>query len=601
MAIVKTTTGNFSISDTFLVTGMATGPSYDVQNVHVWTEEYQRFRNSAIVVSDLLCKVSDSTQPWFASKSGCVLLPPKKMKIDWKRYLRVPVKPLYNPPKQWPKWAGAEPVFQPFKPPYPFTLPASKDGMSQGYYSRLIAKARSRYNNHMALLALQHEQKHTERVLKHREKVASYEARRAAYDRFYQRKLSDYERLYARYLKRLAFYQEYLKRKPRLLVVNGLKAKTLDKDFKSYRLVSDDQSLKLHTASRWPYPVIWNNPPNVELCTILGSSLYPGLTPVLTNDYRPLRLDSDQKVFDCAHECCAAIDEAMTNLLVDRITELDSKLLWKLSSKVRKADFHVGNIIAQRAQTYSLLRDAVDRLASLSSGKKRLVKSITSFFRNPRKIADDFLAFKFGVEPLLSDVYQLGVRIAEWTTSDDNDWFAFRVNGRFYLENEVISTPYGSYTVSGMVEISYTAKYAITDGSARLLSELGLVNPAEIAWEMLPWSFVIDWIVPVSDWLESHTDEVGIEFQTGTRKIRKILSVTSSSNNQGTQSLVSPLTWTGGADDKQALFSGNFSLEFKDRQKLSSLPSAACVPIKNPMSLTHLFEALALSVQRLFR
>lgn len=44
-----------------------------------------------------------------------------------------------------------------------------------------------------------------------------------------------------------------------------------------------------------------------------------------------------------------------------------------------------------------------------------------------------------------------------------------------------------------------------------LASQLGLVNPMTIAWEVVPFSFVVDWFVPVGRFLESFTDFVGVD------------------------------------------------------------------------------------------
>lgn len=45
---------------------------------------------------------------------------------------------------------------------------------------------------------------------------------------------------------------------------------------------------------------------------------------------------------------------------------------------------------------------------------------------------------------------------------------------------------------------------------ALLANQLGLVNPATVAWEVVPFSFVIDWFIPVGTFLQSFTDFVGV-------------------------------------------------------------------------------------------
>lgn len=47
------------------------------------------------------------------------------------------------------------------------------------------------------------------------------------------------------------------------------------------------------------------------------------------------------------------------------------------------------------------------------------------------------------------------------------------------------------------------------------LKSLGLGNPAEIAWELVPYSFVVDWVWPVGDWLSSLDAATGLFFLSG--------------------------------------------------------------------------------------
>lgn len=41
-------------------------------------------------------------------------------------------------------------------------------------------------------------------------------------------------------------------------------------------------------------------------------------------------------------------------------------------------------------------------------------------------------------------------------------------------------------------------------------NQLGLVNPANVVWETIPFSFMVDWFIPVGDFLNSFTEELGL-------------------------------------------------------------------------------------------
>jgi hypothetical protein len=58
-------------------------------------------------------------------------------------------------------------------------------------------------------------------------------------------------------------------------------------------------------------------------------------------------------------------------------------------------------------------------------------------------------------------------------------------------------------------------------------SAVGLTNPLEVAWEVVPFSFVVDWFYPVGDYLSSLDAAVGYRFLGGSR------SVTTKENSWG--------------------------------------------------------------------
>jgi len=58
-----------------------------------------------------------------------------------------------------------------------------------------------------------------------------------------------------------------------------------------------------------------------------------------------------------------------------------------------------------------------------------------------------------------------------------------------------------SYDVLGSALMGKTIKARVRKIDQFAL--LGLTDPASLAWEKLPWSFVIDWIIPAGNYLEA--------------------------------------------------------------------------------------------------
>jgi hypothetical protein len=49
------------------------------------------------------------------------------------------------------------------------------------------------------------------------------------------------------------------------------------------------------------------------------------------------------------------------------------------------------------------------------------------------------------------------------------------------------------------------------------LQQMGLTNPLEVAWELIPFSFVADWFISVGDWLRGLTALHGLRIVSGFR------------------------------------------------------------------------------------
>lgn len=55
------------------------------------------------------------------------------------------------------------------------------------------------------------------------------------------------------------------------------------------------------------------------------------------------------------------------------------------------------------------------------------------------------------------------------------------------------------------------------------LGSLGLTNPLDVAWEVLPFSFVVDWFIPIGNWLNVLDAMHGYRFRAGSWTLREEL------------------------------------------------------------------------------
>jgi hypothetical protein len=57
------------------------------------------------------------------------------------------------------------------------------------------------------------------------------------------------------------------------------------------------------------------------------------------------------------------------------------------------------------------------------------------------------------------------------------------------------------------------AYISVDNPNVALLEMLGLLNPLSIAWELVPWSFVADWMFNISGYLDSWSAFAGLGLQ----------------------------------------------------------------------------------------
>jgi hypothetical protein len=159
------------------------------------------------------------------------------------------------------------------------------------------------------------------------------------------------------------------------------------------------------------------------------------------------------------------------------------------------------------------------------------------------------------------------------------------------VDNKVVQ---GSTTTldQGSIKIRYTVYFQIDYPEMPNITRLGLTNPPQLAWELIPFSFVFDWLLPIGDWLSSLDATVGLRFSDGSKSVKRDLTRTITTRKT-TQSS-GPFTWGTQTSKEVKVDTSSFVEDSIVRTKLSSFPDVAFPPFKNPASMMHLATALAL-------
>lgn len=304
--------------------------------------------------------------------------------------------------------------------------------------------------------------------------------------------------------------------------------------------------------------------------------------------------------------------------LSNKVAALRSAVVSKATSKVLgnlKADgANFAIMAAELPQTIELIRTTFMRLAEARralvtgdftgfcrslgiQGSRRSKARFESMFSKDkwRAIADAWIEYIYGWKPLLQDVYdaikffESKDKMSMWSTTravstatdNTSKTVSFGYDGLMAAQvNQQLS-------VSCRIQL----EWAETPGAqkARLAALVGLTNPASVAWEKLPWSFVVDWALPIGAWLNSLDATVGLTFLQG--------SSTVFVKHQGTAEGIP----SGKHGANQIIkVSGRGFKRYTNcvRTKLTSFPTPVLPVFKSPVSLIHAINAIALLAQQ---
>lgn len=188
----------------------------------------------------------------------------------------------------------------------------------------------------------------------------------------------------------------------------------------------------------------------------------------------------------------------------------------KAYSALKNQQVNFGQAFAERKQTANLACDTIDRLCrDLIGVKKHLGPKKLARLGNAivKDLPNYFLEVVFGWKPLLSDLHGA---ITELDNRDSSDWKATckgKVGVKESCTYDYLPPGAGSAAQRYDYEIShgvYTRIDAVPENEALIkASQLGLTNPLSLAWEVMPWSFAVDWIYPIGPYFDRLDSALG--------------------------------------------------------------------------------------------
>lgn len=163
---------------------------------------------------------------------------------------------------------------------------------------------------------------------------------------------------------------------------------------------------------------------------------------------------------------------------------------WMLRSKIQDTAVNLSSTVAEVREVHKGFVDTVLMMARI---KKRMIKGAKGKRLDMEDVANTHLAIQYGIKPLIGDF----TSVLERYNSIIADDARIRIHAR-ESRDEDRSFRVGYWNMSGNQQHSVSATCYIRP---RDWMRIEYGNPVEWAWELIPFSFIVDQIVPIGEYI----------------------------------------------------------------------------------------------------
>lgn len=191
--------------------------------------------------------------------------------------------------------------------------------------------------------------------------------------------------------------------------------------------------------------------------------------------------------------------------------KIADRALVKARLKMKDSDVNLGVAFAERNATARLLGDTASQIAKAvrqlrrgNFGEAARALGVGRKRSNGRSLIERWLELQYGWKPLLQDVYGAADALSKRSGSDWRVTAKATVRERINVSKDSVGISYAARCEATGWDSAFVRIDAYPNNDVLLaLSQLGITNPALVAWELVPFSFVLDWMLPVGEYLDS--------------------------------------------------------------------------------------------------
>lgn len=271
---------------------------------------------------------------------------------------------------------------------------------------------------------------------------------------------------------------------------------------------------------------------------------------------------------------------------------------------------NLAETVATMGQTVDMIRGNLDRiigtLRELRRGNpigaaRALWGNANPRYRRRRRrtaaedTASNWLELQYGWKPLIDDIHWGLQKLSKEDLSESQIVrTASSARKKQKVETSVgtVANTQGQKGGSIKVETHSMTRFVVywkmSDPFLALLAQAGFTNPVSLAWELIPFSFVFDWFLPLGPYFEQLSAWEGLVFLGGSK---------TQFTRQWTDSAVNYFYTSPFNANVRVWGAGSYQNEWVvlNRSKLSSFPGPVLHPPKAGLSsFSHIANALAL-------
>lgn len=184
-----------------------------------------------------------------------------------------------------------------------------------------------------------------------------------------------------------------------------------------------------------------------------------------------------------------------------------------LLGKIKGVSVNLAMALAEYRKTANTFVQLVGGLHTMATDIKR-GRLLRMLAKGTKSSPNTWLMYRYGIMPFLYDM-QGALEVLDTKGNRDTD--PVKVSKSYQVSGKVTSQPITMVSTTFKEVTEYHNKRRLTayvQYSNDLLgkaSQLGLLNPAALAWELVPFSFVVDWFIDVGGYLSALDAMSGVE------------------------------------------------------------------------------------------